>query len=212
VEPWLERVIDLSFHGAVDGSEVRFDGVSRMLTDRYGRFQGSLLGPFDAGASGLGRWFSADGRDARWLDRVAREVVDSVGVWLGSLRHQGPFGVDAFVHRLGGLLRLHPLVEVNPRWTFGRVALGLHRRLAPGARGALLTLASRSPRPAPEVALDDLGRVRRAFLPLGDEPGPVAALLVTDFASFEAALASMFPRSRLSSGVYGPDRESGVRI
>ena len=47
------------------------------------------------------------------------------------LDFRGPLGIDAFIFRdaADGQLRLKPIVEVNPRFTMGRVALALARRV-----------------------------------------------------------------------------------
>ncbi|HVV84706.1 MAG TPA: hypothetical protein VHE35_16690, partial [Kofleriaceae bacterium] len=61
------------------------------------------------------------GLDPAWradLDRVARAAAAR----LGALGYRGGFVVDALVHRAAGGPRLHPLVELNPRLTFGLVA------------------------------------------------------------------------------------------
>ena len=50
--------------------------------------------------------------------------------------YQGPVGVDSLLWRhTDGKLRLKAIVEVNPRWTMGRVALELEKKLAPGVSG-----------------------------------------------------------------------------
>jgi hypothetical protein len=50
--------------------------------------------------------------------------------------HLGPVGIDAFVYRDAvGVHRLKPVVEINPRYTMGRVLLSLMRWVAPGSHG-----------------------------------------------------------------------------
>jgi hypothetical protein len=76
------------------------------------------------------------------LRRIAEQVG---GVIEGPLRKagvRGPVGVDAFVYREGDGLRMQPLLEINPRWTMGRVALALGGRLHPRST-AVWTLHSR---------------------------------------------------------------------
>ncbi len=56
----------------------------------------------------------------------------------------GPVGIDAFIYRgAGGVMRVKPVVEINPRYTMGRVMLELRRRIATGSCGVfrLLNLA-----------------------------------------------------------------------
>ena len=47
-------------------------------------------------------------------------------------------GIDAFVYRAAdGQARLKPVVEINPRYTMGRLTLELMRSSAPGGHGEL---------------------------------------------------------------------------
>ncbi len=55
----------------------------------------------------------------------------------------GPVGIDSFAYRhADDKIRLKPIVEINPRYTMGRVAVELMKHVAPGSRG-LLRLISR---------------------------------------------------------------------
>jgi hypothetical protein len=46
---------------------------------------------------------------------------------------RGAIGVDAFVYRdRDGALRCKPVVEINPRYTMGRIAHEIRRQVAPG--------------------------------------------------------------------------------
>lgn len=133
VEPWLERVLDLSFHLDVlpDGSW-RYKGVTRFFTTSGGRYRGTWCGPlYQELDPALIRFLHAEGRERRWLERIGRSVAQLVGERAAALGHRGPLGVDALVHRHQGALRLRPLVELNPRITMGRVGLELQERVAP---------------------------------------------------------------------------------
>ena len=45
-------------------------------------------------------------------------------------------GIDAFAYRdVDGKIRLKPIVEINPRYTMGRVTVELMKHVAPGSRG-----------------------------------------------------------------------------
>jgi len=125
IEPWLDRVMDLSFQLDAGG----LVGVVRFETDGTGRFLGAALEPPNAGLSvALARAWTADGRDPRWVAAVGRRLA-------AVLSPARAVGVDGFFYRSADGLRLQPLVEVNPRVTFGRLALDLRRRVAPGCVG-----------------------------------------------------------------------------
>lgn len=137
VEPWLERIADLSFRLTVDGEGARVDNVGRFLTDRRGQYRGAVLG-----APGLGletrvqRALHDDGRDGKRLSRAASRVADVVGCSAVEAGYRGPVGVDALLYRRDGKVALRPIVEINPRLNMGHLAAILTRRVATG-RAAL---------------------------------------------------------------------------
>jgi hypothetical protein len=149
VEPWLDRVADLSVQvdiGKGDGDGDRNgDGDAgptvdvapwaRFLTDRNGRYEGAILGRRLEGPELL-RFAHDGGRAPDRIGRLLTEAARRVGAALAEAGYRGPAGVDAMIHRLAdGSLRLRPIVEVNLRHTMGRVALALQRRLRGGRVG-----------------------------------------------------------------------------
>lgn len=141
VEPWLDKVLDLSVLFSVEGPQsVRIHGTTRFLTDGRGRYRGTVLG-------GLGTGLDRDLQ--RWLMAPRRRVLDAleaaaarVGRALWARGHRGPAGIDALVYRdREGALRFRPIVEINPRCTMGHVALALTRRVAPGSAGLWLQVS-----------------------------------------------------------------------
>jgi len=56
----------------------------------------------------------------------------------------GPVGIDSFVYRAAqGECRVKPVVEINPRYTMGRLTLALMKQTCPGSHG-LFRLVSRA--------------------------------------------------------------------
>ncbi len=153
VGPLLDRRVDLSFHGDVDADgSVRLRGVVRFETHDDGRFQGAVVGPPHRGLPrDVVRWMLGDGTDTDRLKRAARKVFAVLGPALAAEGYHGPVGVDALIHTTPEGLRLCPLIEVNARWTMGRVAFDTSRRL--GLTACTLRIVSaRHPDLAPSFA------------------------------------------------------------
>ncbi len=138
VERWLDRVVDLSWQYEVEsGGTIRLVGITRFISDDRGRFQGvyvtNMVGDLELDVR---RFLYGDGRDTHRLQRVFRRLGDLLLDRLPT-GFTGPIGVDAFVYRQAdGEFALKPIVEVNPRFTMGRVGLSLRKRVL-GARTAV---------------------------------------------------------------------------
>ena len=144
VEPWLDKVVDLSLHFdvGVEG-EATVVGWTRFLTDGRGQYRGSFVGSITAGLDEqVKRFLYGDGRDARRLARLGEQLAEWLAEPLRAAGYRGPVGVDAMVYRDGDCLRLKPIVEINPRTTMGRVALKLQQAVN-SARTALWLVISR---------------------------------------------------------------------
>ena len=144
VEPWLDKVVDLSLHFDV-GTEgaVKVAGWTRFLTDGRGQYRGSSVGSLTAGLDEeVKRFLYGDGRDARRLPKLGEQLAEWLAEPLHATGYQGPVGVDAMVYRDRDHLRLKPIVEINPRTTMGRVALKLQQAVN-SARTALWLVLSR---------------------------------------------------------------------
>ncbi|HLL71589.1 MAG TPA: hypothetical protein VK363_09165 [Pyrinomonadaceae bacterium] len=111
-QPWLERVREYGVTMEIEmGGEIRIIGTSDLQTNGAGTGTGYLLGR------------RIEPRRAAELERFAR----TVGACLFAEGYTGPAGVDALEHAGG----LHPLLEVNARYTMGFVALAVERALKP---------------------------------------------------------------------------------
>ena len=146
IEPWRERMLDFSSQWEVEPKRMRRLGLVRMLTDLRGQYQASLCSArFAQGISSeLARFFQGERGEPKRLDRVCQEVARALHPRFADTDFVGPVGIDAFVFRdAEGALRLKPIVEINPRYTMGRVALELMKRAAPGSSGCF-QIVSRS--------------------------------------------------------------------
>ena len=144
VEPWLDKVVDLSLHFDV-GAEgaVTVAGWTRFFTDGRGQYRGSFVGSLTAGLDEeVKRFLYGDGRDARRLPKLGEQLAEWLAEPLHAAGYQGPVGVDAMVYRDRDRLRLKPIVEINPRTTMGRVALKLQQEVN-SARTALWLVIGR---------------------------------------------------------------------
>lgn len=201
VEPWLPRVADLSFHFDVDASGVRPIGWTRFWADAHGRFvAASTAGPLVDLPTDARRLLTGDGRDRKRLHRVGEVLATHLGSALRDAGHRGPVGVDAMLVRQGDTLQLHPALEINPRWSFGRVARHLGRRLAgPGVVALLRTQELGGPfcsgwrtwQASHPLRHHSDGRLRSGVVALGDPEQATDRLpiLAVGDAAVEAVLA-----------------------
>jgi len=111
-QPWLERRREYGVTlEIVSGGEIHFHGISDLQTNGAGTGTGYLLGR------------AVDARRRAELEEFARII----GARLFREGYTGPVGVDALEHERG----LHPLLEINARYTMGFVALAVERALKP---------------------------------------------------------------------------------
>jgi len=121
VEPWVARVDDHAI-AATSPRTLASTPPHRLEVDGRGAFVGVRL---ESGPDPMEALLAP--ADRARLERGLGEVT----AWLDRMGYDGPVGVDLFRYRdADGAIRLHPVVEVNPRLTFGHVARALAIRLA----------------------------------------------------------------------------------
>ena len=134
VEPWYERLADLSIHLDINEDGVREVGVTRFWAAGSGAYRGSVVGPWSAGMPPEWLRVLHGGGKGSAINAALSMTGRRVGAELQALGIRGPVGVDCLVVRQDGLIKFLPVLEVNPRYTMGRVAVELHRQT--GQRGA----------------------------------------------------------------------------
>jgi len=171
VEPFLERLFDFSVLYQREASGTRFLGFVRLENDSRGQFRAAQTGPrFCQGLPpSLARFLATSVLD--YFRTTVPEFLDEAPEFAA---YKGPIGIDSFVYGdSSSHLRLKPIVEINPRYTMGRVALELQRRFAPAHVTRLEFHRGAPPQDERNPEWDSgSGKLRRARLVLNEPRGP----------------------------------------
>ncbi|MBL9172802.1 MAG: DUF455 family protein [Verrucomicrobiales bacterium] len=197
VEPWLDRRVDFSVQMELGPQGLRLIGFTGLLNDDAGRFRANWAGPkhHRKPPEEVLRLLPEPGALNGRIGRLYAVLAEQLEPRLRSLGHSGPLGVDAFVYRSSdGRCRLKPIVEINPRFTMGRVTLEILRQAAPGCAGVfrLLSQATATAAGCPGFLPYATLLAQQFPLVLGGEPIPKirsGVLCLNDPAQAESVLA-----------------------
>ena len=137
VEPWLERLLDFSVQLEMTEHGLKLCGYTGLLNDARGQFRGNFAEShhhkrIPAKVVSL---FREPDISNRLLELYAG-IFAALEAELRRVDFTGPLGIDAFVYRdAGGAVRLKPVVEINPRYTMGRVLVELMKQTCQGSCG-----------------------------------------------------------------------------
>jgi len=140
VEPWLDRVVDFSIQLEMGHSGLRLCGFTGLATDCRGQFEANWA---EAGYRRqvpvrVGACLRAAGASPRDQERLWTEIFSLLEMELKGVGFLGPVGLDALVYRTTrDEYRLKPVVEMNPRYTMGRVTVELMRHVCAETSGLL---------------------------------------------------------------------------
>ncbi len=168
VEPWLERAMDFSVQLEMRPGGLRLCGYTGLINDRKGQFlanwaEADYSHSLPAKVAAL---FHAPQDMAKRLAHLYGVIFTMLEAELQHAGFAGPVSIDAFVYRTSqGDCRLKPVVEINPRYTMGRLTVELMKHACPGSCG-LFRLVTRAQARAEEFA--DLSSYARSP---GDRPG-----------------------------------------
>jgi len=113
LEPWLDRAADFGVCGEITAAGVTVAEPHHLRCDPRGGFLGIELGVRD-----------------RAIAEALQATARAAATRLADAGYRGPFATDAFVYRdPTGRTHLHPLCELNARFTFGWIARALGDRL-----------------------------------------------------------------------------------
>lgn len=144
-EPWLDRVADFSIQCELESRGLRILGYTGLENDLRGQFISNRASPDFARRPPFDvvRGLTGDVPAGVFLPPFFGRLVASLGPRLLAAGYSGPVGIDAFVYRDGdGAVRLKPVVEINPRFTMGRLTLELMRFVAPGSSATFRLVSS----------------------------------------------------------------------
>ncbi len=197
VEPWLERELDFSVQLEMAEDGLKLCGYTGLLNDAKGQFQGNVALPGHQKKipANLIALFPEPPDIAQRLHALYADIIALLEEELRRVNYLGPVGIDAFAYRdADGKIRLKPIVEINPRYTMGRVTVELMKHVAPGSRG-LFRLISRKQALAEGFA-DFIAYARsmseRFPIQLKGEPSPrisQGAMYLNDSAQAQVCLA-----------------------
>jgi len=179
VEPWLDRVADLSVQLEMTPTGLKRLGYTGLLNDRKGQYQGNWAGPgFERHPSiKLPALFSKVPDISRKVTRLYARIFHMLQDQLQRVNYLGPISIDAFVYQTAaGEPRLKPIVEINPRYTMGRLTLELMHNVAPGSTGVFRLLSRRQIAAEGFENFPDFAAATSLRAPLNFQGEPVAKI------------------------------------
>ncbi|MBW8865274.1 MAG: DUF455 family protein [Verrucomicrobia bacterium] len=138
IEPWLERLMDFSAQLEMGERGLKLCGYTGLLNDARGQFIANFAETHHHKRipARVISQFSAPADTSGQLLEFYGEVFTALEKEFMALDFTGPIGIDAFVYRdAGGGAKLKPVVEINPRYTMGRVLVELMRQTCQNSFG-----------------------------------------------------------------------------
>lgn len=138
VEPWLERALDFSIQLEMTVGGLKLCGYTGLVNDAKGQFQANWAESHHHKRipSGVVALFPETPDISSRLLRLYAGIFHQLEAALRQADYLGPIGIDAFVYRTAdGKCRLKPIVEINPRYTMGRLTVELMKQTCPGSAG-----------------------------------------------------------------------------
>ena len=143
IEPWLDRLCDFSLQLEVEPGGIRIVDWTHLKVDARGQYKGTLWLPaFSRGLPARLARFAHEGSPDR-MTRMFQDLIKFIKPAVEKSGFMGPLGIDAAIYSdPSGQIRLKPIIEINPRFTMGRLAVELSRHNAPGCSGYLRLLST----------------------------------------------------------------------
>jgi uncharacterized ferritin-like protein (DUF455 family) len=139
IEPWLERELDFSVQLEMGANGLKLCGYTGLLNDARGQFQANFAESHHHKRIPIKvvSCFKEPKDISSRLLEFYDEIFVALEAELRRVDFTGPIGIDAFVYRdARGAARLKPVVEINPRYTMGRVLVELMRQTCQNSFGS----------------------------------------------------------------------------
>jgi uncharacterized ferritin-like protein (DUF455 family) len=207
VEPWLERELDFSMQLEMQETGLKVRGYTGLINDPKGQFQGNWAESHHHRRvpAKVVALLKATADISRRLQGLHQDLFGLLEAELRQVEYVGPLGIDALVYRTPqGDYRLKPIVEINPRYTMGRLTVELMRQTCPGSSGRFRLVNCSTARKEGFARLSDYARHLCERFPLGlsGQPRPrisEGALCLNDPATAQVCLATFQVSRRLES-------------
>ena len=131
VEPWLERDLDFSVQLEMTANGLKLSGYTGLQCDARGQFVANFAESHHHKRipAKIVSLFTEPKDISNQLLEFYGEIFAALEIELRKIDFTGPIGIDAFVYRTeNGAVKLKPVVEINPRYTMGRVLVELMRQ------------------------------------------------------------------------------------
>ncbi len=138
VEPWLERVTDFSVQLEMTERGLKLCGFTGLINDARGQFVANFAESHfhKRIPAKIISQFSAQTNISGKLLELYHTIFARLETELRETKFSGAIGIDAFVYRAAnGDVKLKPIVEINPRYTLGRVLVELMRQTRQNCAG-----------------------------------------------------------------------------
>jgi hypothetical protein len=118
VEPYLNKILDLSFQFKINKGKANFINTSYFITDSKGQYQGTFLNGLPS---------ELQKRVSSIISFSKREIIPALKTILENSSYaryyNGFLGVDALIYKTKeGQLKINPCLEINLRYTMGLLA------------------------------------------------------------------------------------------
>ena len=207
IEPWLEREVDFSIQLEMGPRTLKLCGYTGLINDHKGQFQGNWAAAnhdrcIPANVAAL---FRKTANIPGCLQRLYDDVFSLLEAELQCVGFVGPVSIDAFVYRTPrGGFQAKPVVEINPRYTMGRLTLELMKRTCPGSCGLFRIVSQAQARAEGFADFAAYARSLSERFPLRLEGEPESsiregAICLTDPGQAQASLATFQVSRRLDT-------------